>query len=76
MNNKMLTGEELDKSLKDLLRDTFEKGGKIILPVESLKDAVIHDIKFGCADGGSLEVVFPLVVDKDGFKIGFEWEEE
>lgn len=74
MNNKSLTGEELNKSLKDLLRDTFEENGRIILPVESLKNAEIHEVRFGCADGNSLEVVFPLVVDKNGLRIGFEWE--
>jgi hypothetical protein len=73
----MMDETELEQSLKDMLRKTWEHGGKIVIPIKSLVNAEIKDLEFyPHQDYSVLRLEIPLGVDEDGFRIAFEIEEK
>lgn len=62
---------DLERMLKESLKNAFETDGKIILPAKSLINAKIKELRIEM-DTNSVEIVFPIYW-KDGIlQIGFE----
>ena len=72
-----MDGIELKQSLEDMLRKTWEHGGKIVIPIKSLVNAEIKELEFyPRQDYSVLRLEIPLLVDDNGFRVAFEIGEE
>ena len=62
---------DLERMLKESLKNAFETDGKIILPAKSLINAKIKELRIEM-DTSSVEIVFPIYWKDSVLQIGFE----
>ena len=62
---------DLERMLKESLKNAFETDGKIILPTKSLINAKIKELRIEM-DTSSVEIVFPIYWKDGVLQIGFE----